>query len=162
MASGHWEVPDRYVQAITDAQGHYRLVGLPRGREGNVRAVAPVDFPLRGYVDRKAAPQGPRDEDLPYLPASIKVGEPGGMGPIKLDINLKRGVWVTGRVIEADTGKPVRAQVEYYVFADNPHQEDYPAFREIDAQLSLRGAGWRVPVRRLPGPWLARGRCDEG
>ena len=149
--------PAKYVQAITDAQGHYRLVGLPRGREGNVRAVAPVDFPLRGYGDCKDAPRGPRDEDLPYLPAGIEVGQPGGIGPIKLDIDLKRGVWVTGRVIEEDTGKPVRAQVEYYVFADNPHQEDYPAFRGTLTQRSLRGAGRRVPVRRLPGPWCARG-----
>ena len=149
--------PDRYVQAITDAQGHYRLVGLPRGREGNVRAVAPVDFPRRGYGDRKDAPQGPRDEDLPYLPAGIKVGEPGGMGPIKLDINLKRGVWVTGRVIEEDTGKPVRAQVEYYVFAGQSSSGRLPRFSRDAAQLSFRGAGWRVPVRRLPGPWFARG-----
>jgi len=37
--------------------------------------VAPVNFPFR-YGDRKAAPRGPRDEDLPYLSASIKVGEP--------------------------------------------------------------------------------------
>ncbi len=144
-------------RAITDAQGHYRLLGLPRGREGNVRAVAPVDFPLRGYGDCKDASLGPRDEDLPYLPAGIKVGDPGEIGPIRLDINLKRGVWVTGRVIEGDTGKPVRARIEYYVFADNPHQEGYPAFRGDSGKPSFRGAGWRVPVRRVPGPWCARG-----
>ena len=74
------KTPTGTCRRITDAQGHYRLVGLPRGREGNVRAVAPVDFPLRGYGDRKDAPQGPRDEDLPYLPAGIKVGNPAGWG----------------------------------------------------------------------------------
>ena len=83
------------------------------------------------------------------MPAGIKVGGPGGTGPIKLDINLKRGVWVTGRVIEADTGKPVRAQVEYYVFADNPHQEGYPAFRDTlpngrDPKMRLGGSTLRL------------------
>ncbi len=121
--------PPRYVQAITDAQGRYRLVGLPRGREGTVQAVAPLDFPCRGLFDRRDPPGVPRDQDLPYLLASIKVGDPSGTGSIKLDINLKRGVWVTGRVIEADTGKPVRARAQYFVFMDNPYQRDYPAFR---------------------------------
>ena len=121
---GSWDPGrlDRYVHAITDAQGHYRLVGLPPGREVNLQAVSPVDFPLR-YGDRKAAP-GSATTDLPYLPASIKVRVPAGTGPIKLDISLKRGVWVTGRVLEADTGKPVRGEVQYFVFADNPHLED--------------------------------------
>ncbi len=46
-----------YVRAITDARGHYRLVGLPREREGHVLAVPPVDYPLS--ADEKAAPQDP-------------------------------------------------------------------------------------------------------
>ena len=144
------------------AGNHRRPGPLPPGgtasRPRGVRAGGRSGrLPLRGYGDCKDAPVGPRDEDLPYLPAGIKVGATGESGPIKLDINLKRGVWVTGRVIERDTGKPVRAQIEYYVFADNPHQEGYPAFRDTLPNYSLRGAGWRVPVRRLPGPWSARG-----
>ncbi len=107
---------------------------------------------LSGYGDRKAAPQGPRDEELPYLPAGVKVGEPGGIGPIKLDINLKRGVWVTGRVIEEDTGKPVRAQIEYYVFADNPHQEGYPAFRETLPNYHYAGRDGVFQFVAFPGP----------
>ena len=59
--------PDRYVQAITDAQGHYRLVGLPRGREGNVRAVAPVDFPRRGYGDSQGRTSRPAGRGSPLL-----------------------------------------------------------------------------------------------
>ena len=147
-------VPDRYVQAITDAQGHYRLVGLPRGREGNILAVAPVDFPRRGDFDRNAIPHGPRDGDLPYLSASVKVEGAGVDGPIKLDIHLKRGVWVTGRVLEADTGKPVRAQLAYYVFQDNPHQEDYPAFREWMDNHHLAGRDGAFRFVAFPGPGL--------
>jgi RNA polymerase sigma factor (sigma-70 family) len=142
-----------YVKSITDAQGHYRLVGLPRDREGIVQAVAPLDYPRRGVFDRGNPPQGPRDEDLPYLSASIKVGDPVGTGSIKLDINLKRGVSVTGRVIEADTGKPVRARVEYYVFMDNPHQEAYPAFRgSMRQNVHFVGRDGAFRFVAFPGP----------
>jgi RNA polymerase sigma factor (sigma-70 family) len=155
--------PDLYVQAITDALGHYRLLGLPRGREGNVRAMAPVDYPQRGYSHRKDTTQGPRDEDLPYLPAGIKVGEPSEIGSIKLDIKLKREVWVTGRVIEGDTGKPVRAHVEYYVFLDNPHQEGYPAFRGTLPNYHYSGRDGAFQFVAFPGPGLlvAAARGDE-
>jgi hypothetical protein len=146
--------PDRwYVQAITDARGRYRLVGLPRGREGIVQAVAPVDYPRWGVFDRDAPSQGPRDEDLPYLPASFKVGDPVGTGPIELDIDLKRGVWVTGHVIESDTGQPVRARVEYYVFMDNPHQEAYAAFRgSMRQHIHFAGRDGAFRVVAFPGP----------
>jgi protocatechuate 3,4-dioxygenase beta subunit len=149
---------ERHVQAITDARGHYRLVGLPRGREGIVQAVAPVDF------DYEGPRRGPRDEDLPYLRASIKIGDPVGTGPIKLDINLKRGVWVTGRVIEADTGKPVRARVQYYVFMDNPHQEGYPAFRgsfRENVHFVGRDGAFRLVAFPGPGVLVANAMGDE-
>jgi protocatechuate 3,4-dioxygenase beta subunit len=154
--------PDRYVQAITDAQGHYRLVGSPLGREVELQAVSPVDFPLR-YGDRKAAPHGPRDEDLPYLSASFKVGMPAGTGPIKLDIDLKRGVWVTGRVLEADTGRPIRAEVQYFVFADNPHLENGLAcpgtmFHYHDAG---RDGAFRLVAFPGPGVLTAFARRDD-
>ena len=85
------------------------------------------------------------------------------MGPIKLDINLKRGVWVTGRVIEEDTGKPVRARVEYYVFPDNPHQEGYPAFRETLPNYHYAGRDGAFQFVAFPGPGLlvADARGDE-
>jgi hypothetical protein len=151
-----------YVQAITDAQGHYRLVGLPLGREVILQAVSPVDFPLR-YGDRKAAPRGSRDEDLPYLSASTKVGVTAGTGPIKLDIHLQRGVWVTGRVLEADTGNPVRGEVQYFVFADNPHLEDGLAspgtmFHYHDAG---RDGTFRLVAFPGPGALTAFARRDE-
>jgi hypothetical protein len=86
---------------------------------------------------------------------SIKVGDPVGTGPNKLDINLKRGVWVTGRVLEAGSGKPVRGQVAYYVFRDNPHQEAYPAFQG-STRLNFHDVGRDGAFRfvAFPGPGL--------
>jgi RNA polymerase sigma factor (sigma-70 family) len=155
--------PWRYVRAVTDARGHYRLVGLARGREETLEVVAPVDFPLRGYGDASDAPRGLRDEDLPYLPASVKIGALAGMGPIELDIRLKKGIWVTGRVLEADAGHPVRARLEYYVLADNPHQEGYPAFRETLLHYHYAGRDGAFRFVAFPGPGVltAFARWDQ-
>jgi hypothetical protein len=97
------------------------------------------------------------------LPAGMKVGEPGGVGPITLDINLKRGIWVSGRVIEGDTGKPVLAQVEYYVFVDNPHQEGYPAFRGTlpNSHYTARDGAFQFVAFPGPGLLVADARGNE-
>ncbi len=55
------------VQTITDARGHYRLVGLPRGREGALMAIPPIDIPRS--VLKEAGSRIPRPEELPYLRA---------------------------------------------------------------------------------------------
>ena len=108
-------------------------------------------------------PQGPREEDLPYLPAGIKVaGNPRGLGQSRWISTSKRGVWVAGRVIEEDTGKPVRARLEYFVFVDNPHVERYPAFswRRCPTFITRDGAFQFVA---FPGPGVltADARGDE-
>jgi RNA polymerase sigma factor (sigma-70 family) len=110
--------PIVYVHSITNADGHYRLVGLPRGREGNILAVPPCDFPVHG--SRKAELKVPRDEELPYLPARVTIAETQRTGPVQLDIKMKRGVWVTGRAIDRATGKPVRAEIHYFAYLDSP------------------------------------------
>ncbi len=119
--------PIVYVHSITDAEGHYRLVGLPRGREGHVLAVPPCDFPVLGSL--KAELKVPRDEELPYLPARMTIVETREAGPLHLDIKMKRGVWITGRVLDRATLKPVHAYVHYFVYLDNPALEAFPGSR---------------------------------
>jgi RNA polymerase sigma factor (sigma-70 family) len=151
--------PIRYVQAITDAQGHYRLVGSPRGREGYVLAVAPVDFEVYGF--KKAALKVPRDEDLPYLRARVKVPAGDETRPVKLDINLKRGVWVTGRLAEEDSGRPVRGQVEYFVCIDNPELERYPAYRWSNEHTYFVAKDGAFRFVAFPGPGVLAARAKD-
>ncbi len=114
------------VQAITDARGHYRLVGLPRGREGVLMAIPPIDIPWS--VLKAAGSSIPRPEELPYLRAQVSVpGSPLNQAA-GVDIRLKRGVWVIGRVIDPNSGKPVQASLAYYVYDDNPHLKRVPGF----------------------------------
>jgi hypothetical protein len=78
-------------------------------------------------------------------------------------MNLKRGVWVTGRVIEGDTGKPVHAQLEYYVFSDNPHQEGYPAFRGTlpNSHYTARDGAFQFAAFAGPGLRVADASGNE-
>ncbi len=129
--------PGEHIRAFTDAQGRYRLVGLPQGKEGHILAVPPCDFPRNGL--HRANRKVPPDEALPYLRARLEIGKVDGPGPAHLDIELKRGVWLTGRVLDRQTRQPVGGQVEYFVYTDNPHMAAYPVF------------GWT-----MIGPHLAR------
>jgi len=150
-----------YVQAISGARGRYRLVGLPRGKEGNVVAVPPSDFPV--YGSRKADLKVPPDEQLPYLRARVAVEDERGTGPLQLDINMKRGVWVTGRLIDKATGKPARGQVEYFVYTDNPYLKDVPSFRwsMIGPHFIFKDGEFHFVAFPGPGVLAARGDDDR-
>ena len=114
-----------HVRAITDAKGHYRLVGLPLGRDWHVVAVAPVDFPVIWYG--KNPHRFSRDQELPYLRHRVPVEASAGPGSIKRDIPLQRGVWVSGRLSMTPESR-FAAEVAYSVFTDNPSLEATPVF----------------------------------
>jgi RNA polymerase sigma factor (sigma-70 family) len=96
----------------SDAQGRYRIVGMPRG-SGNELAVIP-----------------PAGE--PFLPSLELVADTPGLGPIAHDIELTRGVTVEGKIADERTGKPVRAWIAYHAAADNPNLHTVPGLRRFD------------------------------
>ena len=61
----------------------------------------------------------PNDEQ-PYFFYITVVPNPPGFGPVTLDFKLTQGLWITGRVTDKVTGKPVTAKVTYYPFLSNP------------------------------------------
>jgi RNA polymerase sigma factor (sigma-70 family) len=92
------------LRAVTDRGGHYRITGLPLGK---------------GVGLRTAPPPG-----QPYLMKVSEVPERPGLGPVPLDVDLKRGVWIHGKVSDKVTGKPVRCRYLYFAFQDNPHLKE--------------------------------------
>ena len=76
--------------ARTDAQGRFRLVGLPKGEVYQITA-------NEGY-----------GAVAPFLGARIKVTDTEGLKPIETTLELPRGVTLTGRLIDPATGRPVR------------------------------------------------------
>jgi RNA polymerase sigma factor (sigma-70 family) len=89
----------------TDAEGRFLVRGQPKGRENYLNV---------------------RVEGQPYINVVKSVPDSSGIGPIHLDVTLKRGVWVVGKVTNRATGRPVKAIVQYYPFRDNPRLKECP------------------------------------
>jgi RNA polymerase sigma factor (sigma-70 family) len=119
------------TEATTDAQGRYRLVGLPRGAGHTVTAAPAV---ATGYLP--AGKPTPRTSDL---------------DPARLDFALTRGVVIRGRVTDKVTSKPVRARVEYLAFGNNPHLKTTGAFRDSRTNATLNGPDGTFTLLGLPG-----------
>jgi RNA polymerase sigma factor (sigma-70 family) len=92
------------VSTLTDAEGRFRLIGLPKGSFYQVRAA-------------------PRPGVDPFLGAEVNVTDTEGLKPIETKLELPRGVIVSGRLIDAATGKAVRAKhVSYFKVPGNRNE----------------------------------------
>ena len=88
VVHGPWRSPIEYhaydrFQSTTDDQGRYRIEGLPVPSHGELT----VDPP----------------KDRPYLGTGGQIEVKAGLGPLKADISLRRGVWITGKVVDDAT-----------------------------------------------------------
>jgi RNA polymerase sigma factor (sigma-70 family) len=123
------------VRTTTDQKGRYRLVGLPKG-EGNIILARPC-----GSMAKPG--------DLPYFPAASNITDTSGLEPITIDIGLKRGIWVKGRVIDKATGKTVPAGIQYFCFQDNPNAAEVHAISGIPPHSTQKDGSFRIVA--LPG-----------
>jgi hypothetical protein len=132
---------DSSVRTVTDKDGRYRLVGMPKAA-GNIIKAAPAP-------------------GQPYFQSVHEVEDPPGLEPVTVDFALKRGVLVKGRVTDKATGKPVSANVGYIVFRDNPRPAQAPGFA-IDPYLQTAEDG-SFQLVAFPGRGLlfARGWSDH-
>lgn len=130
------------LRAVTDKNGRYCLLGMPKG-EGNVIRAGPP-------------------EEEPYLMATQNIANPPGVEPVTADFVLKRGVWISGRMLDKITRQPVHGQVQYVVFEDNPHRKEVPEL-SVDLYLQSRAEDGTFRVVALPGRGLlaARGWSDK-
>jgi hypothetical protein len=120
------------VEATTDTQGRYRLVGLPK-------APAYAIFVEPG-------------EGQPYTRAKVRTpANSPAFDPVVFDIALKRGVMVRGRVTDKATGRPAPGYVDVYALAGNPHVREFPGYAEgTDPRAPVQDDG-RFEVVALPG-----------
>ena len=72
----------------------------------------------------------------PYLKVVKTLADSPGLGPITLDLTLKKGVWIEGRVTDKKSGKAVRGVVQYYPLASNPHLAHAPGYSIFDNNVS--------------------------
>jgi RNA polymerase sigma factor (sigma-70 family) len=127
---------DTEVSTTTDAEGRFRLVGMPKGAGYKILAVP--------------------GRDQPYVATSEGVPDTPGLGSVAVDFELKRGVWIEGRITDKVTGKLVQAYVEYFSMYSNPHlQRDYPGFiATLNFNFVPTKEDGSYRVVGLPGPGL--------
>jgi RNA polymerase sigma factor (sigma-70 family) len=133
--------------SLSDAQGRYRLAGLPKN------AVNRIEVVVAGQ---------------PYVKVVKRISNRPGLEPIRLDMKLRRGVWVEGKVTNKSTGRPVQASVRYYPLRDNPHLKEFldNAFEDHllgnEAEVST-DAGGQYRAIALPGEgYLAVSTTEPG
>jgi RNA polymerase sigma factor (sigma-70 family) len=129
----------------TDSQGKFRIGGQPKGRE---------NF-LTVEVDGH-----------PYIKVVKEVPNPAGVGPIAVEITLKRARWVDGKVKNRADGSPVKAVVQYYPSRDNPHVQECTDASFLNNNVSDEpefptDAEGRFRAVALPGPGFLTVKAAE-
>jgi RNA polymerase sigma factor (sigma-70 family) len=126
------------LRAVADKNGRYRLLGMPKGEGNVIRAGGP--------------------EEEPYLMATQNIADTPGLDRVTADFALKRGVWISGRVLDKITQQPIHAEVQYVIFEDNPHRQEAPEL-SVDMYLQSRVEDGTFRVAALPGRGLLAARA---
>ncbi len=126
--------PDRDVDIVrttTDDYGRYRLTGMPKGT-GNQIMVEP-------------------GSDQPYLSSRKDLPDSPGLDPVIVDLDLKRGIWIEGKITDKESGKPLQGRVSYFAQPNNPNLNDY-ALGEIVSKEAETNDDGSYRVAGMPGP----------
>jgi beta-lactamase regulating signal transducer with metallopeptidase domain len=138
----------RTLSTKTDEEGRFQLVGMQKG-SGAAIAVFP--------------------DGQPYFPRRIKVPDKLGSEPISLDIDLHRGIWITGRVTDKRDGSPQTARVAYFPLRTNSYAKQLSEF--VDQELpdgpgndldKASGENGTYRILGVPGPALIGAWCPSG
>ena len=145
----------REIRVKTDEDGRYTLTGLPKGAGSQIMAVP--------------------NDDQPYLMRVFDVPNPTGMNPIDLDLELNKGVWITGNLTNNSTGKNLEikdeAYVYYFPYLSNPFAQATPEYDrqnfdgyqqryKVAADGSYRLVG--LPGKAIVGAMVGREPYPQG
>jgi len=103
-----FDAPGHEAATTTDAEGRYRLVGLP---------------PFEQYSVRFDPPAG-----QPYLRAQLGLEVEPGLAPVAADLSAPRAVLLRGRITDASTGRPLAGMVQWRQFPTEPKVAGFPGF----------------------------------
>src|SRR5439155_12660058 len=121
------------VFSISDAEGRYKLVGLAKQKEYSLHASPPGKSPLIGR--------------------SVRVRASEGLEPLTADIDLARGVILSGQLIDRATGKGVRGGVRFVPLPDNKYFGKRPGYDSYRYERLMTGtdAEGRFHLSAIPG-----------
>jgi RNA polymerase sigma factor (sigma-70 family) len=131
-----------WIWAKSDAQGHYRLTGVPKHKEYYVAAGG-----------------------LPYFNCTKHdVVDTPGLAPIVVDFALERGIAVRGKLFDKVTGKPISGRVSYVSLPNNPNLKDFSDLGKPQMLVSDSGrtkADGSFTVVAVPGPGMLAATADD-
>lgn len=115
-----------------DAEGRFRIASFRKAPRYNIYAA------------------GPSDSD--YLARTFRIDDTEGYSIVKCQIELSRGVVLTGTITDKVTGKPVKANVSVQPLAGNKHfAQYYPSNQPYDRNGTATDAEGRFRVVTIPG-----------
>jgi RNA polymerase sigma factor (sigma-70 family) len=132
-------------------------------QEQSVKTDAAGRYEIRSL--RKASSYAPSvhtDLAAGVLGRSVTVPDSNGYAPVRADIavtRLTQTVVVTGRIIDASTGKGVRGDVHLGILDGNPFARAHPELDYIRSVSSAEDGSFRMVS--IPGPMLLMGGPDH-
>ena len=131
-----WTDPPRlHISATTDAKGQFELRGVRKAASYTVA------------VDS--------DPESRHVGVLVRVDDTAGYEPITADIQVKKGVLITGKVIDAATKKPLHGLAAAAVLSDNKFIEKYPNISSAPIGTSGKDGTFRIVT--IPGRVLLMG-----
>ncbi|MHC5541348.1 sigma-70 family RNA polymerase sigma factor, partial [Singulisphaera rosea] len=130
------------VVSVTDDQGRYRLTGMARSDRYRL-------FLTPG-----------KGQPYPSVNFDERADSPG-LEPATINLKLKRGVLIRGRLTDKATGKPVRGMVASFVLRENPYAKDYAGLANGYDPIGYTDAEGRFEVSTLPGPGFIAARSES-
>jgi RNA polymerase sigma factor (sigma-70 family) len=130
------------VEARTDAQGRFEIHGARKSKRYMLE--------VRG------------DVDAGYLPSQVWADDTAGYQSIRMDLPVKKGVIVTGKMLDGKSGKPVSGHAMAAVLNNNPFLKNYPSFGNsafFPMQHTKADGTFRVVT--IPGHVLLMGGPDD-
>ncbi len=108
-------IQDMKISTTTDEAGGFRLKGMSEGKGGLIMVMPAAD--------------------QPYFSQVVEVATDANLDPTPCDIQLHRGIWITGKVTDKATGAPASARVEWAPFRSNEFaQKRMPEFEANGAK----------------------------
>ncbi len=121
------------ARALTDAKGHYTLIGLPKTDKYRIQVTPPKDAPL--------------------LTHTVEAEDRPGLERVTCDVEMIRGVFVKGRITDKATGSGVECAVNCRPLPDNTAATKIANLNDrlVGAHTDSEG---RYSLVTLPGPNL--------
>lgn len=132
----------------TDADGRYRISGLAK-MDGLSLHVIP-------------------NLDQPYFAEQLTMSGGNGLGPIQLDVPMRRGVAIRGRLTDKQTGEPIpEASLDYFPMRTNTAAAEYRRYQGDETRISptnqrfITDANGNFSLVGVPGLGIIAARIND-